>query len=230
MFTAEKWRGFTRELEVNVAALTADATRAAMVETATAARARVLGGNPKPTGYRQIVDGVENAPLTAVRPDGVIIFAWQYLGAIAQDTYDALVNRAPHLTGRYAAGIQLLIDGVPGTPDDIGPDAKEVHIVASVPYARRLEVGKTKAGRSFVVQVPPHIVEETASVARRLWGTAATFQFTYVDLREAYELKTPAGWRRKYRVEAVGNGRRRVLSHVQKALRYPAIKITPRSA
>ena len=217
MFDATSLRGFVNTLTVNTQALNADAATDLLVRTATAARDRVLGGVPRPSGYRQIVDGAEGAPLTDVKPDGVIVFAWQYLGEVVQDTYGALVNRSPRDTGEYIAGILVLVDGQEASADAITADTAEVFIVASVPYARRLEVGKRKSGGSFVVQVAPHIVEETAIVARQLYGDLAAITFTYVDLSDAYGLRTAASHRRRHG---------RLVTDVQ----YPAIRIVPRSA
>jgi len=73
MFDATSLRAFVNTLTVNTQALTADAATDLLVRTATAARDRVLGGVPRPSGYRQIVDGAEGAALTDVRPDGVIV-------------------------------------------------------------------------------------------------------------------------------------------------------------
>lgn len=217
MFDATSLRGFVNTLTVQTQAMTAEAAKAALVSTATMARDRVLNGTPRPTGYRQVVDGVKGAALTAVRPNGMILFAWQYLRLVAEDTRDALVNRAPRDSGAYIAGIILLVDGTEAGPDAITIDTKEVRIVASVPYARRLEVGKRKSGAPFVLQVAPHIVEETAIVARQLWGDLAAFSFTYVDLTGAHRLRNSANHRRR---------RGRPLTDVQ----YPAILITPRTA
>ena len=217
MFDATSLRGFVNTLTVNTQALTADAATDLLVRTATAARDRVLGGVPRPSGYRQIVDGAEGAPLTDVRPDGVIVFAWQYLGEVVQDTYGALVNRSPRDTGAYIGGILVIADGQETTAENLPTDAQEVLIVASVPYARRLEVGKRKSGGSFVVQVASHIVEETAIVARQLYGDLAAITFTYVDLSNAYALRTAASHRRRHG---------RLVTDVQ----YPAIRIVPRTA
>lgn len=217
MFTAQAIRGFVNTLQVDVSKLNADAAKALLIQTAEAARLRVLSGSPKPTSYRQVVDGIDGAALTAVRPDGVIVFAWQYLREVVTDTYAALVDRSPRRSGGYIAGIKVLIDGEEGSPADIGGDVKEVVIVATVPYSRRLEVGKRRDGKPFIVQVKPHIVEETAIVARRLWGDLATFEYTVVALSNAYQLKTQASVRRRRGVTITD-------------LEYPAIRITPRQA
>jgi hypothetical protein len=217
MLTAEALRGFVNTLTVNAVRLNAEQAQAALVREAAAARDRVLAGKPRPSGYRQIVDGIEGATLTAVKPDGVIVFAWQYLGAVVQEIRAALIARSPRDTGEYIAGIVTLVDGHEGDPEAIDSEAREVQIVATVPYARRLEVGKRKDGSPFVVQVAPHIVEETAIVGRRLYGDLAMITFGYVDLSDAYALRTAAS-------------HRRVRGRLVTDVRYPAITIVPRTA
>jgi hypothetical protein len=217
MFTAEQLRGFVNTLTVQTSALNADAAKALLVSTAGAARDRVLNGSPRPTGFRQVVDGIEGAALAAVRPDGVIVFAWQYLGEVVVDTYGALVNRAPRDSGEYIAGILVLADGAEAAPEEVTGDVREVVIVASAPYARRLEIGKRRDGSPFVVQVAAHIVQETAAVAKRLWGDLADFEFTYVSLSDGYRLRTARSHRRRRGVTV-------------SEMEYPAIRVTPRQA
>ncbi len=228
MFDADALHGFVNTLTVQTATMNAQTARAALVATAEAARDRVLHGSPKPSGYRQIVDGVAGAPLVAVRPDGVIVFAWQYLRLVAEDTREALVRRSPRDTGAYIDSILFLVDGQQADAEAITGETKEVHIVPGVPYARRLEVGKRKDGQPFVQQVAPHIVQETATVAKRLYDDLADIRFTYVDLNDAYYIRSPAGWRKRGFKEFAKHGTGRPI--VEKFVRYPAILITPRVA
>ena len=221
MFSATALRGFINTLQVNVADRNAKEASALLAHVAAGERDRVVTQQRARSGlapqYRHIVDGLEGAPLTTVTPDGVIVFAWQYLAEIVRDTYEALVRRSPRDSGTYIAGLIILVDGREAGIETIDADTREVRIVASVPYARRLEVGKRKAGGAFVLQVPSHIVEETAIVARRLAGNLASFSFTYVNLSDAYALRRRSGHRRR-------------AGRVQTDVRYPAILITPRTA
>jgi hypothetical protein len=217
MFTTAALKGFETHLTVNATGLTREASKELLVKTAVQARNRVLHGTPKPSGYRQVVDGREGAALDAVRPDGTILFAWQYLAEVAEDTLGALENRSPHHSGAYILGLRVYVNGSETELAEINSDTREVRIVATVPYARRLEVGKRKSGGPFVLQVRPHIVEQTAIVARKLYGSLADIRFGYVDLTNAYHLRTSASHRRV---------RSRTITDVQ----YPAIIITPRLA
>ncbi len=221
MFDATALRGFVNQLQVDTSKLNAAQSKALLVRVATAERDRVIGDararSGFPPAYRQVVDGREGASLETVRPDGTILFAWQYLAEIVDDTYNALVNRSPRDKGQYVAGLITLLDGVEAPLSTVSADTREIRIVASVPYARRLEIGRRRGGGAFVLQVAPHIVEETAIVARKLFGTLASVTFGYSDLTGAYALRTSSSHRRH---------RGRLVTDV----RYPTITITPRTA
>lgn len=217
MFDGTTFKGFVNNLTVNTIGLTDEAAVAALVRTAETAKARVLGGQPKPSGYRQIVDGADGAPLAVVKPNGVIIFSWQYLGHVVQDIYEALVARSPVVSGRYIASIEVVIDGAAGTIDDDMSNAKEVMLIATAPYSRRLEVGNRKDGSPFVIQVPQHIVEDTRDMAVKLYSTLAAIEFNYVDISNPYQLRTTTSHRRRHG---------RTITHLE----YPAIIITPKQA
>ena len=217
MFDRAALGAFNRTLTVNTARLTAEASSALLAKTAAAERDRVLreqGGRGSPPTYRQIVDGIEGAALEGVRPDGVIVFEWQYLRDVVEQVYQMLVDRSPRDSGDYIASIKVLVDDREATMDAIGPDTRVVVIVPTVPYARRLEVGTREAGGPFVLQVRPHIVEETHIAAMRLFRGQAFVGFGYTDLDNAYSIRGPRG---KPKV-----GRRYLISG---EVRYPAIFI-----
>lgn len=221
MFDATALRGFVNQLQVDTARLNAEQSTALLARVARGERDRVIGEAKSRSGfapaYRQVVDGQEGAVLEAVRPDGVILFAWQYLAEIAQDTLEALRNRSPRDSGRYIAGLIMLVDDQEAGADAVTAETRDVKIVATAPYSRRLEVGKRRDGSAFVQQVAPHIVEETAIVARKLFGTLVSISFGYVDLSSAYALRTSAS-------------HRRVRGRLVTDVRYPAITLTPRTA
>jgi hypothetical protein len=235
-------RGFINTLTVASVERTAEASRQLLIETAIRERDRVIAEAMARSGfrpvYRQIVDGVVDAPLEAVRPDGIIVFSWQYLREVVRDILTALVARSPVLTGAYVESISVFVDDVelPRTIDlehildAIDISAQRVIIVPTVPYARRLEVGKTKSGRPFVVQVKPHIVEETAITMRRLYGTLVDVEFNYVDLSDAH-LLTPAGrYARHFEQGRWVHDKSPRLRHGKPEIyvRYPAIILSPR--
>jgi hypothetical protein len=98
----------------------------------------------------------------------------------------------------------------------------EIMIANPAPYARRLEIGKTEAGRDFLVSVPNRIYERVAK--RKLiprYRNVAKIAFGYVSLPKAYATKAGLGSHYK-----TGGGLLR--KRRQKAgtpIRYPAIFI-----
>jgi hypothetical protein len=195
-------------------------------EVVTRESARSGGIAPLPT---VVIDGVAHAPLSAIRHNSFIVINWNYLPEVAARTWDALQQRAPRREGKYVEGLLTYLDGQPGSLAAITADTKEVRFVASVPYARRLEVGKDRQGRSFVKVVAPHIVEETAIVSRRLFSDLAIVNYDYVDLENPWQLSKAGMHARhfeggKWRVSSSPRSKR---GQLETTVRYPAILIRP---
>lgn len=219
MFQLETLKIWENDLVVQVSETNKEAGQRALVARAKSERDRVIGGTPAPSSYQQFVDNVPDAPIEAVKYDGVIIFAWQYLREVVERCLEALMLSAPVLTGNYVKNISLLIDDdeskAGSTLEDILPDTQKVTIVPTADYARRLEVGLRRDGSPFVIQVPLHNVEMVARMVASKYKDLAEIHFTYVDIVPPYgPLKHDFPSRRRQPHE----------THV----RYPAIVITPR--
>lgn len=235
MFSAEQLDAWQRNITLGIAELAEDAAVTALQEQTVQAKQEVIAKQMARSGgiaplYTQVIDDVADAPLTAIKPDSIIVLVWNYMPEVAAKTYQALVQRSPRLTGRYIEGLLMFVDGVPGLLTDIKVDTKTVTFVASVPYARRLEVGKTLEGRPWVKQVAPHIVEETAIVARSKFSDLAAITYQYQDLSGAYTLSARGmiprhfeGGMWKYR-----HSPRIRHGMLESEVRYPAIVITSR--
>lgn len=125
------------------------------------------------------VDGRPGAPLESVNPDrGIVITEWTLTGDVLQWIYATLRARSPRLHGNYIEGHTLYADGVECDPVN-PPPATEYVYLNLVPYSRKIEIGKTKAGRDFVIQVPNRIYERTAQDANARFGNIARIRFTY---------------------------------------------------
>lgn len=136
----------------------------------------------RPVPREQWVDGRENAPLESVRPSGgTIVVEWELVGEALKWIAQTLVDRSPVRKGDYLRGHRLLADGVeisaPSASDV--PLADEYTFTNLVPYARKIEIGKTAAGRNFVIQVPNRIYERTAKDAQRRFGNLIKVRFGY---------------------------------------------------
>ena len=202
-----------------------EGARKALIATARSEEARVLrqqkarAGGIAPTLLR-IVDGRRGASYESVRENGLIILQWRYLREIASVAMARLKARAPTRSGDYKRGLKLFAGNAEATLSATGipAGAQNITIVATMPYSRRLEVGKDATGGPFVVQVAPHIVAETAALMAADYRGVARIKFTYADIEGpgAAARRPSTGSRR-------GDRQRDV------ALRFPAIEaVDPR--
>ena len=227
MITAAQHRGFIREITVFTQGTDAR-MRAALARVGAEQRDRVLAEQTARSGvpplYRQFVDGVEGAPLDAVKADGVIVFIWNYLNEIISEAMIETAAAVPVLTGNLLAHLTLFIDGVEAARDGndealldlVTVNTRQAIIAADVEYARRLETGTDKSGAPFVRQVKPHFIQAAAIVLQARFRDQATIQFNYTDIGSAGAV-TPMRERR-----------RRGLA-TKAPILYPAIFITPRT-
>ena len=214
MLTPTSLRAFTQTLQVEVPRANATAARRLLVETAervrdgtSAAQATRAGVRP---AYRQSVDGRLDAPLTAVRRDGQVVFAWSYLREIAEVAIRLLRERGPERSGGWKASIALYVDDVRADVSAITAATRLIEVAPVIVYARRLELGQRKDGRPFVISAPPHLVEETAMLLAQRYRDLASIKHAYLQLAS-----NARGLR----------GRARRVA--ESAMRYPAIAIRP---
>lgn len=202
--------------------------REALVATAHAEERRVISqqrarsGGIAPTLTR-IVDGRRGAAYETVRESGLIILKWGYMREIATVALARLRARAPERSGEYKAGIKLFVgDAEAGlSAGGIPANATIFTVVATAPYSRRLEFGRDSAGGPFVVQVAPHIVEETARFLARDYQGVARVRFVYEDVQGP-----GVGAARSAAVRGTDRGERRAARRAAATLRYPAIRVT----
>jgi len=213
MFDRRAVAAFRNTLTVASRGLGAD-SKALLHQAARHERERVLRQQQQRAGIAPtdmiIPDGRRGAPIEAAERQ--VIIEYGYLREVVQETMRALVARSPRRSGGYARSFVVMIDGEQvDNAAAITHETAEVVIVNTSPYARRLEIGKRRDGRPFVIQVKPRIVEEIAIAARSRFGNVAKLAFGYFDLASAYTLRTSA--RRKDRRAGA-------------PIRYPGIRIT----
>ncbi|MCK1676648.1 MULTISPECIES: hypothetical protein [unclassified Bradyrhizobium] len=159
----------------------------AQIDAGDAANRRVLGRVPPRT---ITVDGRPSAPLESVNAShGSIIVEWELVSDVLVWIGDTLKDRSPHVSGDFKDGWTLLADGEVIEAGAQTPNATEFTFVNVVPYARKIEVGKTESGRDFVVQLPNRIAERTARDAQARFGNIARIRSVWISLSNAYTLK-----------------------------------------
>lgn len=172
--------------------------------------------------YDTFVDGRPERNLSRVRPDGVIVAEWQFGVEIVEWIYRTLREKAPVLKGEYRDSITIFADGVAvGSPKDT-EGADQVFIMATVPYARKLE---GVAGEKYMSsQAPEGVFSVVYSTAKRRFGNQAKIIYTFRGIAgmtshiEAWATRRMAKNARKV-------GRAKARRQYDKDVRNPAILI-----
>jgi hypothetical protein len=161
--------------------------KAFLIRTARAGHDKIMRDQVSRSGVAPEWDAYANSPgkpIQAVVLPGPIVFKYRYHREIVDQLLRALRGASPVDSGDYVRGHALFVNrqAVDTLPKNFKP-SDEIMIANPVPYARRLEIGKTKSGRSFVMQVPDRIYERVAKgpVARK-YSKVAVIRFGYVDL------------------------------------------------
>ncbi len=216
MFKPASLRAFEETFRV-AQQKTAELSKQALIDTAEDVRDEVMTQQRSRAGvtpdYVQVVDRIRNAPLSAVRHDGVIMFEWVYLQEAALAAYGMLVARGPSLSGAWKKSIAVFVDDVRASVAAITPATRLIEIAPVIIYARRLELGKDRKGGPFVVNAPPHLVEEVAVFMRRTYANVATIKHSFIQMAA-----DTSG--------LVGKAKARAKAD----MRYPAIQIRPLAA
>ena len=214
MTTAAQFRAMQETLTVTVPRANAEAARRMLADAAESERRRVIAaqsarGGIAPT-LATVVDGRRGAALASVKPDGFILLEWGYVREVALVAITALRHAGPHVEGDWKNTLTVLADGAEVQPTAIPHMARQVLVIATQPYSRRLEIGRTSRGDPFVLQDDDYrLIERTAKRMASIYRQVARIDFTYVDLEGAHQL-TNRGAR-------AGKGGGQV--------RYPALRI-----
>jgi hypothetical protein len=187
--------------------------------------ARILGRAPR---LEIAVDGRSGAALESVRPDGIIVAEFEVIDEALRWIAQTLVDRSPVRSGEYVRGHRIFADDreIQVFAGEPVPDAKRYTFLNLVPYARKVEVGKTKSGRDFLIQVPNRIYERTAKDAAARFGNMALIRFTYRAPMAGALLAYVSLGRGKSR--PLPDAATRAAAGQERALRVPAIVVTTR--
>lgn len=170
-----------------------------LIKTATDGNRKTIVEQASRAGVIPSVDGYANRPgnvdLNSVQLPGPIVFLYDYRKEIAQVGIQMLREASPVQSGKYRDSHVILLNGaeVENLPAKLSP-SDVVTLTNPVPYARRIEIGKTKSGRDFVVKVPNRIYERVAKQKLRLiYKNVADIQFTYIELDSPQKHKIVGG-------------------------------------
>ncbi len=184
---------------------------------------RILGHVPQSV---TIVDGRRNAPISAVRPGGTIIFLFAVdAGVLRQalvDAVDLYQWLAPVRTGHFRDTLRLFINErqteLPADLDNLDlKDTDTLSLTNLAPYARRLERGSSRQAPNGVFEVMANVLQSRfGSAARGRAGGLLSVRFGY-ETYPGYAVGTTRAGR------ALTASARR--SEIDRAARYPTIRI-----
>lgn len=188
----------------------------------------ILGRVPP---HKVFVDGRQGANLESVNAqNGVIIFEFELMTDVLRWIGQTLIDRSPSVSGDYKRGHTFFADGKEIPLGGQIPPAEEYSFTNLVPYARKIEIGKTKSGRSFVMQVPNRIYERTAKDARASFGNMAKIEFTYRGIVAGAQVNPIKSGAAKFQQRDRKTGRFMSTGgpqpHNVSAVRYPTIVVT----
>jgi len=174
--------------------------------------------------FVEVVDGHVGAPLASAEVQIVTLYDYRLEAALW--AIERLEANSPVVSGLYRRSHTLFVNGTPaGAVRRLVSASAEVMVTNLVPYARRLEVGVTESGRSFVAQVPPGIYERTMREVRRRYGQVLDVYFGYVDLSNSYVLRGGGTISQRYRTSKKGGDYMRKRHRaVGEAVRAPALR------
>lgn len=188
-------QAFRRTVTVDWPAQQQKDAKAHLLRVARDGHAKIMSEQVTRGGIRPDFEAYANRPgnsnLDAVALPGPIVFRYYYLREIIRTALDELRKRSPAVSGAYRAGHTLFVNGIAmeDVPATLRP-TDDIMISNPVPYARRIEIGRTKSGRDFVLQVPNRIYERVAKqVLHPRYRNTAKITFTYANLPNAHTIK-----------------------------------------
>jgi hypothetical protein len=136
------------------------------------------------------VNGREDPSLSNIVPpdQGTIIDEYDLVEGVLAWIMMTLRERSPVVSGEYRDSHKLFADDVEINADK-PPPASQYTIFNLTPYARRLEIGKTKSGRDFLISVPNEIYKRTWKDAVARFGNVAKITTGFASVPNSYRLK-----------------------------------------
>jgi hypothetical protein len=182
--TAAALQSFRRVITVEWPKHAQDGGKALLLQAARQGHARIMADAMARSGSPPIweawANNQGNTNLESVVLPGPIVYLYHYTTEVIEQALLLLQRLSPVRSGLYAKSHTIY--GAGGTPIGRAPKelTEDVIISNPVPYARKIEVGKTRSGRPFVIQVPPRIYERAAKALQSRYRNVAKIEYNYV--------------------------------------------------
>ena len=168
-----------------------------------------------PVDHTDFVNGQISSDFESIRPGQSIVSTFDVGSEVVQAIDELLIMASPRLTGQFQKSISIYADGdlVRSVAETAG--AAEIVFLSLVPYARKIERGKSS-------QAPDGVFQAVAAMVAARLGNQAKIVFTYREpMGGASGLET---WARRHSAKATGRaGQRRQYA---KDVRQPAIVVS----
>ncbi len=208
---------FERDVLFDLSGLSPEEQSAALAEFARqeidAAAAQNKAAIGHSVDYETFVDGVKSDRFEIVAPNGIIVAEFDLGSDLIQWIVEQILKHAPYLTGRFRKSIRIFADGVEvDSWSDIPEGVEEIVITSVVPYARKIEEGKS-------TQAPDGVFEAVAAMAAARYGNQANIRFTYREpMGGATELES---WARAHSAQSTAP--RNSAANIQKTFASPRL-------
>lgn len=208
-----RFETFARDLQLATADLAPETISRELARFARSSLADVIAAGEASTIYTKYVNGREGAEEETVVPPGPIVYDFSYWQPILAFTLAELEKRSPRKTGAYIASHVVMVGSQAIRPDAQIAAGEEVSVVATVPYARKIESGFQR------VSTGDAVFQDVRRKVQSQFGRAVDVKFRMVYIPNGYILK--GHFRRGYKEFA----RRKLQRDTQAGARmtYPAI-------
>ena len=179
-----KFSTFAKDIQLATAGLAPDRIAAELARFAKSERDQHIARGEASPVYDTFVNGVKDAREESVTAPGPILYVFAYWQPVINFAMERLKRRGPRLSGAYEDSHTVMVGGQEIAPNLIGAD-EEVTLVATVPYARKIEVGHMR------MAVERGIYQDVAHDVQRQFGGTTGFSVEYrqVYIPNGYILK-----------------------------------------
>lgn len=187
-------KAIRQTVNIDWPAMSQKEAQAFLVKTAKAGHAKIMAEQSARSGVVPGWTAFGDNPGTPIeQAKQKIVYHYTYLREIILVLIKALEDASPVASGAYRRAHTLYINGHPAPASTPIQPGQEVMIANPLPYARRLEIGKTESGRDFLVSVPNRIYERIAAAAVTRYRNAVKITFGYVTPSDAHVVQGKLG-------------------------------------
>ncbi|HEV7337022.1 MAG TPA: hypothetical protein VGO06_13705 [Bosea sp. (in: a-proteobacteria)] len=178
-----RFETFARDLQMATADLDPAVINRELAKYARASLRDAIAGGEASSVYTKYVNGREGAEEETVEVPGPIVYDFSYWQPILAFALAELEKRSPRKTGDYIASHVVMVGSQVMRPDAEISAMEEVSVVATVPYARKIESGFQR------VSTGEAVFQDVRRKVQSQFGRAVDVRFRMVYIPNGYILK-----------------------------------------